>query len=73
MIKTITVLFGISLMAAILFGGLTLSQSAFAGEKGQNKITICHVNKSTGESKTISVGQPAVEHHLANHTGDKLG
>jgi len=67
----------IAVMAAVLFGSLTLSQSAFAGvsggNNGQEKVTICHVDQKTGEGKTITVGAPAVGKHLANHDGDHIG
>ena len=72
LIKPITIFLGVSITAAILFGGLAFSQSAFAGDK-EDKITICHVSQDTGESKTISVGKPAAEHHLSKHEGDRLG
>lgn len=76
MTKTITVLFGVSVLAAALFGSLAFSQSAFAGvsgEGGQEKVTICHVDQETGEEKTITVGSSAVGKHLVNHEGDHLG
>ncbi len=61
-------------MAAILLGGLTFSQAAFAGQSGggpPGKVTICHVDQETGEEITITVGAPAVPAHLAH--GDTLG
>jgi len=58
-------------MAAVLFGGLTFSQSVFAGNNGQEKVTLCHVDQDTGEEITITVGAPAVPAHLAH--GDTLG
>jgi len=69
------VAFGISSFAAILFGGLAFSQNAFAGngENNGQEVTICHVDQNTGEEKSISVGSPAVDKHLANHDGDHLG
>jgi len=64
-------------MAAALFGSLAFSQNAFAGidisNKGQEKITICHVDQETGEEKTITIGAPSVPKHLANHAGDHEG
>ncbi len=78
----IKAIFGIAVMAAILLGGLTFSQSAFAGVStgggpgggpggGQQKVTLCHVDQETGEEITITVGAPAVPAHLAH--GDTLG
>ena len=68
---------GISIIAAALFGSLAFSQNAFAGidtsNKGQEKITICHVDQETGEEKTITIGAPSVPKHLANHEGDHEG
>jgi len=78
MTQKITAIFGIAVMAAILLGGLTFSQSAFAGAStgggpggGQQKVTLCHVDQETGEEITITVGAPAVPAHLAH--GDTLG
>ncbi len=74
MTQKITAIFGIAVLAAILLGGLTFSQSAFAGQSGgpgQQKVTLCHVDQETGEEITITVGAPAVPAHL-NH-GDTLG
>ncbi len=74
MTQKITAIFGIAVMAAILLGGLTFSQSALAnGGGGQQKVTLCHVDQETGEEITITVGAPAVSKHLANHQGDHLG
>jgi len=67
------VAFGISAFAAVLFGSMAFSESAFAAKGGQEKVTICHVDQETGEGKTITVGAPAVEKHLANHQGDHVG
>jgi len=39
--------------------------------KGQQKVTLCHVDQETGEKITITVGAPAVPAHLAH--GDTLG
>ena len=72
MTQKITAIFGIAVMAAILLGGLTFSQSALAnGGGGQQKVTLCHVDQETGEEITITVGAPAVPAHLAH--GDTLG
>ena len=68
--------FGISSFAAILFGSMAFSQNAFAGiweNNGKEEITICHVDQNTGEEKTITIGKPSVEKHLANHNGDHVG
>ena len=73
MTQKITAIFGIAVLAAVLLGGLTLSQSAFAGQiggGGQEKVTLCHVDRD-GERRTITVGAPAVPAHLAH--GDTLG
>ncbi len=73
MTQKITAIFGIAVLAAILLGGLTFSQSAFAGQgggPGQQKVTLCHVDED-GEKRTITVGAPAVPAHLAH--GDTLG
>lgn len=72
----ILVAFGISSFAAILFGSMTFSQNAFAGDgenNGQEKITICHIDQNTGEEKTIVVAMSSVEKHFANHEGDHMG
>jgi len=70
MTQKITAIFGIAVLAAILLGGLTFSQSAFAGQGGgQQKVTICHQGDEGPE--TITVGAPAVPAHLAH--GDTLG
>ena len=72
MTKTITVLFGVSLITAALFGSLAFSQSALAGEGGgggQEKVTICH--QGDKGPKTITVAAPAVPAHLRH--GDNLG
>ena len=72
--RAIMISFGISAFAAVLFGSLTFSESAFAAkEGGQEKATICHVDQNTGEEKTITVGEPSVKKHLANHQGDHVG
>ena len=74
MTQKTTAIFGIAVMAAILLGGLTFSQSAFAGQSGgggQVKVTLCHVDQETGEDITITVGAPAVPAHIAH--GDTLG
>ena len=71
MVQKIKIFFGIAVMAAVLFGGLTFSQSAFAGN--DEKVTICHQDQETGEQKTISVKESSVPAHLANHEGDHEG
>ena len=72
MTQKTTAIFGIAVMAAILLGGLTFSQSALAnGGGGQQKVTLCHVDQETGEEITITVGAPAVPAHIAH--GDLLG
>ena len=76
MTQKITAIFGIAVLAAVLLGGLTFSQSVFAGGPGgggQEKVTLCHVDQVTGEEKTITIGAPAVSHHLQNHIGDHVG
>lgn len=77
MTKTITAIFGIAVMTAVLFGGMTFSQSAYAGvdpgNNGQNKVPICHVDQDTGEKKTITIGESAVSAHVGSHEGDHLG
>ena len=75
MTSKITAIFGIAVMAAILLGGLTFSQSAFAGDRGggQEKVIFCHVDKETGEKKTITIGAPAVQAHMNNHADDRMG
>jgi len=70
MTQKTTAIFGIAVLAAILLGGLTFSQSAFAGQGGgQNKVTICHQGDEGPE--TITVAAPAIPAHLAH--GDTLG
>ena len=71
MVQKIKIFLGIAVMAAVLFGGLTFSQSAFAGN--DEKVTICHQDQETGEQKTISVKVSSVSAHLANHEGDHVG
>jgi len=78
MTQKTTAIFGIAVLAAILLGGITFSQSAFAGAiggggpgGGQQKVTLCHVDQETGEEITITVGAPAVPAHLKH--GDTLG
>ena len=74
MTQKITAIFGIAVLAAVLLGGLTFAQSAFAGQSGgpgQLKVTLCHVDQETGEEITITVGAPAVPAHLDH--GDTLG
>ena len=75
MTQKITAIFGIAVMAAILLGGLTLSQTAFAGNSGggpPGKVTICHVDVDDGgDPVTISVSIKALPAHLAH--GDTLG
>lgn len=39
--------------------------------KGKDKVTICHVPPGNPDAAhLITVGAPALEHHLANHPGD---
>lgn len=74
--RAVAVAFGISSFAAILFGGMTISQNAFAGigeNNGQEEITLCHVDQNTGDKKTITLGEPAAAKHLKNHIGDHIG
>jgi hypothetical protein len=41
---------------------------------GVEKVTICHVPPGNPENAhTITIGEPAVKHHLANHEGDHIG
>lgn len=70
--KTMTTIFGITVLAAILFSSAVLAPQAFAGEKPNKagKITICH-NGEEGP-KTITVSENAVEKHIKNH-GDTVG
>jgi len=43
-------------------------------EAAQPKVTICHVPPGNpGNAHTITIGAPAVQHHLANHPGDAIG
>ena len=71
MVQKIKIFLGIAVMAAVLFGGLTFSQSAFAGN--DEKVTICHVDQKTGEQTTISVKEGPAAKHLNNHLGDYEG
>lgn len=60
-------------MVAVLFGGLALSNSAFAGVETE-KVTICHVPPGNPDkSKTISVDPESASEHLAEHEGDYEG
>jgi len=70
MTTKLIIIFGIAITAAILLGGLAFSQSALAG--GQPKVTICHVDQDTGEKKTITISNKAVEKHKEKH-GDTVG
>jgi len=71
MTQKITAIFGIAVLAAILLGGLTLSQSAFAGGPSDaGKVTICH-NGDDGP-ETITVSGNAVQKHIDKH-GDTVG
>jgi len=72
MTTKLIIIFGIAITAAILLGGLAFSQSALAGGQGQPKVTICHVDQDTGEKKTITISNKAVEKHKTNH-GDEEG
>ena len=65
--KTITVIFAVSVLAAVLMGGLVLSPIAFAGN---GQVTICH-KPGTPAEQTTEVDSPAVPAHLAH--GDTLG
>jgi len=70
-----TKFFIIPVIASILiFGaiGLGLSSDAFAKGQGQPKVTICHVDQDTGEKKTITVSNKAVDKHKQKH-GDEEG
>ncbi len=68
MTQKTTAIFGIAVLAAILLGGLTFSQSAFAGQSGggpPGKVTICHVDVDDGgDPVTISVSVKALPAHL---------
>lgn len=68
--RGIIAVFGVAVFAAILFGSLALD-SALAAP--QPKVTICHADQETGELKTITVGEPAVGKHLADHEGEHIG
>jgi len=67
MTKTITVIFAVSVLAAVLMGGLVLSPIAFAGN---GQVTICH-KPGTPAEQTKEIDSPAVAAHLAH--GDTLG
>jgi len=73
MTQKITTIFGIAVLAAILLGGLTFSQYAFAGQGGgQQKVTICHFPPGDpSDFETQTVAAPSVPAHLAH--GDLLG
>ena len=70
MTQKITAIFGIAVMAAILLGGLTFSQTALAGDPSPGQVTICH-KPGTPAEQTKEVDAPAVPAHLAH--GDTLG
>lgn len=41
---------------------------------GHDKVALCHVPPGNpANAHTIVIGEPAVSHHLANHSGDHLG
>src|SRR5262249_46202879 len=42
-------------------------QIGFVNSAGQAKVDICHFDKEAGIWKKISIGEPAVAPHLANH------
>jgi hypothetical protein len=61
-----------ALAAMMLAAAPALAQSD--GGRGQDKVTICHVPPGNpGNAHEITIGFPAVFHHLANHEGDRLG
>ena len=70
MTQKITAIFGIAVLAAILLGGLTFSQTALAGDPSPGQVTICH-KPGTPAEQTKEVDAPAVRAHLAH--GDTLG
>ena len=64
------------LASILILGAFTVGYSfddAFAKGNGQPKVTICHVDQDTGEEKTITISNKAVDKHIANHIGDHLG
>ena len=75
MTQKITAIFGIAVLTAILLGGLTFSQAAFAGQSGggpPGKVTICHIPPGDpSDFETLEVSQNALPAHLAH--GDTLG
>src|SRR5262249_13544472 len=45
-----------------------------SAQAAQPKVTICHVPPGNpANAHTITIGAPAVPHHLANHPGDHVG
>ena len=75
MTQKLTAIFGIAVLAAILLGGLTFSQSALAGGAGggpPGKVTICHFPPGDpSDFETLSVSINALPAHLAH--GDTIG
>jgi len=69
-------LFIIPVIASILILGVLVSSlsidDAFAKGDGQPKVTICHVDQDTGEKKTITISNKAVDKHKEKH-GDEEG
>ena len=62
-----------TLIATLLFGLLTVLVNG-AMSQGERKVTICHVPPGNPENAhSITIGEPAVAHHLANHPGDSIG
>jgi len=64
----------ITLIATIMVVGVMAPALADkASAPGQNKVTICHVDKESGESITMTVGAKAAAKHLEKHLGDTTG
>jgi len=62
----------VAIAALMLTAAPALAQEE--GGRGIGQVTICHVPPGNpGSAHTITVGFPAVAHHLANHPGDHVG
>jgi hypothetical protein len=67
--KMMTLAVMMALAAMMLAAAPALAQDD--GGRGQDKVTICHVPPGNpGNAHLITIGFPAVAHHLANHPGD---
>src|ERR1700747_201397 len=49
-------------------------EGSVSAQTAVSKVTICHVPPGNpANAHTITIGAPAVPHHLSNHPGDHIG